>query len=106
MELFEQPYSNHLDIGQVWHLNDPNMSGCQMVQFLNGGLKIGQNVYYMVQHVWYLTGPPNHMIRPLKTGQKVSINSNVWISGVWYSDGYCILRVYYSNGRSNHVTIQ
>ena len=32
---------NHLNTGQVWYLNGPNMSGCQMVLFLNGGLKTG-----------------------------------------------------------------
>ena len=32
-------YSNHLKT--VWYLNGLNMSGCQMVQFSNGGLKTG-----------------------------------------------------------------
>ena len=37
-------YSNHLNTGQVWYSNGPDMSGFQMVQFLNGVLKIGQKM--------------------------------------------------------------
>ena len=37
----------NLNNGQVWYLNGPNMSGCQMVWFSNGGLKT-KNVCYMV----------------------------------------------------------
>ena len=36
-----QYYSNHLNTGQVWYLNDRIVSGCQMVRYLNGGLKTG-----------------------------------------------------------------
>ena len=32
-------YSNHLNPGQVWYSNDPNMPGCQMVWFSKGGPK-------------------------------------------------------------------
>ena len=32
-------YSSHLKTRKVWYLNVPNMSGCQKVQFSNGGLK-------------------------------------------------------------------
>ena len=37
-------YSNHLNTEQVWYSNDPNMSGCQTVWFLNGGLNTGQKM--------------------------------------------------------------
>ena len=33
--------------GQVWYLNGPIMSGCQMVWFLNGGLKTKQKMYVL-----------------------------------------------------------
>ena len=32
-------YSNHLNTGLVWNLNSRFVSYCQMVQYLNGGLK-------------------------------------------------------------------
>ena len=37
-------YSNHLNTGQVCYSNGPNMSGCGMVWFTNGGLKSGQKM--------------------------------------------------------------
>ena len=37
-------FSNDLKVGQVWHLNGPNVLGCQMIWFLNGGLKTGQKI--------------------------------------------------------------
>ena len=33
---FEDEYSNHLNTGLVLFLNGPNVSGSQMVRFLNG----------------------------------------------------------------------
>ena len=36
--------SEDLNIGQVWYLNGPNLSGCQMGWLSNGGLKTGQNL--------------------------------------------------------------
>ena len=35
-------YSNHMNTGQDWYLNGPNLSGCKMILFSNGGLKTGQ----------------------------------------------------------------
>ena len=32
-------YSNHLNTGLVWFSNDRFVSGCQMMRYLNGGLK-------------------------------------------------------------------
>ena len=32
-------YSNHLNTGLVWYSNGRFVSGCQMVWYLNGGLK-------------------------------------------------------------------
>ena len=32
--------------GQVWYLNGPNMSGCQMVWILSGGLKTKQQCLF------------------------------------------------------------
>ena len=32
-------YSNHLNTELVWYLNSRFVSGCQMVRYLNGGLK-------------------------------------------------------------------
>ena len=55
-------YSNHLNSRQVWHLNSPNMSGCQMVRF-----------WMVVWKVQYLNGPPTHMVRP----------SEYWKKSVW-----------------------
>ena len=35
----ESQYSNHLNTGLVWYWNGRFVSGCQMVWYLNGGLK-------------------------------------------------------------------
>ena len=37
-------YSNHLNTGQVWYLNGPNVSCWLMVRILNGGLKTRQKM--------------------------------------------------------------
>ena len=34
-------YSNHVNNGLVWYSNGRFVSGCQMVRYLNGGLKTG-----------------------------------------------------------------
>ena len=64
--------SNHLNTGQVWYSNGPNVSSCWIVRILNGGLKTrqkclfyGPNGILMVRLVMW----SDH----LKTGQK-----NVW----------------------------
>ena len=48
-------YSNHLNTGQVWYSNDPNIFGCQLVLFSNGGLKPDKNVCYKYLFI-YLVG--------------------------------------------------
>ena len=64
-------YSNHLNSGQVWYSNGPNLSGCKMVWFSNCGLKTRQKMYVLwskmlgIQMVCLITRS-NH----LKTGQK------------------------------------
>ena len=57
-----QYYSNHLNTGLVWYLNDRIVSGCQMVLYLNGGLKtrLKKNPAYG-QNVQYLNGSPSHV---------------------------------------------
>ena len=60
-------YRNHLNHGQVWYSNGPNVSSCQMVWFLNGGRNWTKNVSFMVKSV---------------------PEAKCWISGVRYSDGY------------------
>ena len=71
------------------------MSGCHMV--FESGLKSEnqtKNVCVMVNHVHFLNGPPNNLIRPFENRtKKVFKKSNVQISGVWYSDGYCYYNV-------------
>ena len=59
-------YSNHLNTGQAWYSNDPNVFGSQMVWFSNGGLKTGQKCLFFGQNVQFTYGPPNHMIRLFK----------------------------------------
>ena len=34
-------YSDYLNTGLVWYSNSRFVSGCQMVRYLNGGLKTG-----------------------------------------------------------------
>ena len=65
------------------------MSGCQMVRFLNGGLKIGQKCLLYGLNVQY----SNDMIKPFENWtKKVSEEWNVWVSGVRFSDGYFIYK--------------
>ena len=59
-------YSNHLNTGIVLY---SDVSGCQMVRILNGGLKTGlKKSLLMVQNVWYLNGPPSHVALPFEYG--------------------------------------
>ena len=44
----------------------------------------------MIKNVQYSNGPLNQVIKPFGKGTRVSSKLNVQISGVWYSDGYCI----------------
>ena len=37
-------YSNHLNTRQVWYSNGPKVSVCRMVQISNGVLKTGQKM--------------------------------------------------------------
>ena len=54
-------YSNHLITGLVRYLNGRCVFSCQMVQYLNGGLKTGLKKPIMVQNVWYSNGPASHV---------------------------------------------
>ena len=45
----------------------------------------------MVENVRFLNGLPNHVIRQFENWEKESEKSDVGISGVWYSDGYCAI---------------
>ena len=100
-------YSNHLNPGQVWYSNGPNMPGCQMVWFSKGGPKTRLKmsaILSKIQTVHLITWSDH-----LKTQTKSE--SNFKISGVWYSNGYYICHplpflsstfLYYTN---NNLTI-
>ena len=49
-------YSNHLNVGLVWHLNGRFVSGSQMVRYLNGGLKTAKSCDFTI---WI---PDNHTV--------------------------------------------
>ena len=54
-------YSNHLNTGLAWYSDGRFVFGCQMVRYLNGGLKTDRESLFMVQNVWYSNGPPSHV---------------------------------------------
>ena len=69
-------YSNHLNTGQVCYSNGPNVSGCQMFWFSNGGLKTGQKSLfygkkYQVLRMVCLITWSDHFIILQKSVQKV-----------------------------------
>ena len=92
-------YSNHLKTGLVWYSNGRFVSGCQMVQYLNGGLKtmLKKPVYGPKCQVWILNCELQPMLSNIIWSVpfeyqifKSSVLRWIWYSGVWYSDGYCI----------------
>ena len=77
-------YSNHLNTGLVWYSNGSFVFRCQMVWYLNGGLKIGlkEPVY----------GPKCSVFKwSAKSG-----DFTIWIPDthtVRYLDGYCTVTI-------------
>ena len=60
-------YCSHLNTGPVWYLNGRFVSGCQMVQYSNGGLKTGlKKNLFMVQNIWHSNGLPSLMTLPFE----------------------------------------
>ena len=58
-------YSNYLNTGQVWYFNGRFVSACQMIRYLNGGLKTGLiKILFMVQNVQDLNSLPSHATLP------------------------------------------
>ena len=85
-------YRNHLNTGLVWYLNGPNMKGCQMVRFSNGGLETNPDkkcLLYGLKCLVFKWSAKSCEETTWKPHKKVFEKSNVWFSGVWYSDGYC-----------------
>ena len=88
-------YSNHLNTWQVWYLNGRIVSGCQIVQYSNGGLKTGlkkgclaskmSGIQMVCQVMWLCHLNTGHPYCPVFRW--------IWYSGVRYSDGYCTLQV-------------
>ena len=65
--VLEPVYSNHPNTGLVWYSNGRFVSGCQMVRYLNGGLKTGQKkILFLVQNVWYWNGSPSQVTLPFE----------------------------------------
>ena len=85
-------YSDHLNTELVWYSNDRFVSGCQMVRYLNGGLKTGLKKACLwskmsyIQMVSLVT-----WLYHLNTRKPYCLVFR-WIqySGVRYSDDYCI----------------
>ena len=85
-------YSNNLKNRQVWYSNVPKMSGCQMFRLSNGGLRTGQRMSVLWQKFPVSEWSPWSRDQIIwKPDHKVFEKSIVWISGVWFSDGYCSL---------------
>ena len=84
-------YSNHLNTGLVWYSNGRFVNSCQMVWYSNGNLKTGLKKPVYGPKCTIFEWLPSHVTllfdyqTPSLSG--IQINS---ISGVWYSDGYCI----------------
>ena len=79
-------YSNHQNTGHVWYSSGPIVYGCQMVWFSNVGLKTGQKMSV----VWPKMSGFGMVCQIIwKPGKNEYEKSNLRISGVWYSHGYC-----------------
>ena len=62
--------------GIVWYLDGPKVSGCQMVWFLNGGLKIGQKLLVLWSKMSsFLDG---HVIGPFENRTKKCLKSQMF----------------------------
>ena len=103
IKTLESKFSNHLYTGLVWHSNGWFVPGCQMVQYLNGGLKTGlkkaclwskMSGIGMVGQVMWL----NYLNFVRFQMNSESCDFTIWILsgfrwirywGVWYSVGYC-----------------
>ena len=63
-------YNNHLNTGQVWYSNGPNMSHCQMVWFLNGLWKLDKKyMFYGLKCLvfeWLAQSPDTPFENPAK----------------------------------------
>ena len=72
-------YSDHLSTKRVWYSNGRFVSGCQMVWYVNGGLKTSLRKACL----WF------NPFKSLQTHLNTDTNT-VQYSGVRYLDGYCI----------------
>ena len=55
------------NLGLVRYSNGRLVTGCQIVRFLNGGLKTGPKMHFlMVKIVQFLNDLPNHVIKPFE----------------------------------------
>ena len=61
VQLSNRKYSNHLNTGLVWYSNVRFMSGCEIVQYSNGGPKNGLKKLVNGPKCSAFNGPPSHL---------------------------------------------
>ena len=98
---YDEHYSNHLNTRIVWYWNGSFVSGCQMVRYSNGGVKIGlKKPVYRTKYLLFKWSTKWPNFTSWIPDTRCLVFKWIWFSGVWYSDGYCIIIQWESKNRT------